>query len=85
MWKSIAFFNKTQFYKCLDFIILIRDLSNLRILLSQKMTIDVAVPFIRMLADLKLYNHFMDRNVNLTPTDLSSTIKSTDSKEYNNR
>ena len=50
-----------------------------------KISLDAAVPFLRMLADLKLYNQSMGRNVNFRPTDLSSAFKYPDKKEYLNR
>ena len=50
-----------------------------------KMSLDVAVPMLRMMADLRLYNQSMGRNVNFRAEDLSSAFKYPDKKEYINR
>jgi len=50
-----------------------------------QISMNVAVPLLRMLADLKLYNQYMGRNVNFRPTDLSSAFNYPNKKEYINR
>ena len=50
-----------------------------------KISLDVTVPLLRMMADLRLYNQSMGRNVNFRTTDLSSALKYPDKIEYINR
>ena len=50
-----------------------------------KISLEVAVPYLRMLADLKLYNQSMGRNVNFRENDLSSIYNYPNKEEYINR
>ena len=50
-----------------------------------KISLDVAVPMLRMMADLRLYNQSMGRNINFRAEDVSSAFKYPDKKEYINR